>query len=125
MGLFTLKGLNKRRWELFKANRRGLWSLWIFGALFLMSVFAPVIGNDRRKHAHQEKRPEDPQGPKSPAIGLEQLPAPLVQSLQGKKPHGLDLARFKIDARIDHHVGQVADQRHHKAYQGEDVEIGT
>ena len=38
---FTLKGLNKRRWELFKANRRGYWSLWIFGALFLMSVFAP------------------------------------------------------------------------------------
>ena len=24
MKLFTLKGLNKRRWELFKANRRGL-----------------------------------------------------------------------------------------------------
>ncbi|MCC7480167.1 MAG: ABC transporter permease, partial [Hyphomicrobiales bacterium] len=35
------------RWELFKANRRGLWSLWIFGALFLMSVFAPIIANDR------------------------------------------------------------------------------
>jgi microcin C transport system permease protein len=47
MALFTLKGLNKRRWELFKANRRGLWSLWIFGALFLMSVFAPIIANDR------------------------------------------------------------------------------
>ena len=24
MALFTLKGLNRRRWELFKANRRGL-----------------------------------------------------------------------------------------------------
>lgn len=47
MALFALKGLNKRRWELFKANRRGLWSLWIFGALFLMSVFAPIIANDR------------------------------------------------------------------------------
>jgi microcin C transport system permease protein len=47
MALFTLKGLNRRRWELFKANRRGLWSLWIFGALFLMSVFAPIIANDR------------------------------------------------------------------------------
>lgn len=47
MALFTLKGLNKRRWKLFKANRRGLWSLWIFGALFLMSVFAPIIANDR------------------------------------------------------------------------------
>jgi microcin C transport system permease protein len=47
MALFTLKGLNRRRWALFKANRRGLWSLWIFGALFLMSVFAPIIANDR------------------------------------------------------------------------------
>ena len=47
MALFTLKGLNRRRWELFKANRRGFWSLWIFGALFLMSVFAPIIANDR------------------------------------------------------------------------------
>ena len=47
MKLFTLKGLNKRRWELFKSNRRGYWSLWIFGVLFLMSVFAPIIANDR------------------------------------------------------------------------------
>ena len=47
MKLIALKGLNKRRWELFKANRRGYWSLWIFGALFLMSVFAPIIANDR------------------------------------------------------------------------------
>jgi microcin C transport system permease protein len=47
MALFQLKGLNKRRWELFKANRRGLWSLWIFGALFFISVFAPIIANDR------------------------------------------------------------------------------
>ncbi len=47
MALFRLKGLNRRRWELFKANRRGFWSLWIFGALFLISVFAPIIANDR------------------------------------------------------------------------------
>ena len=47
MALFTLKGLNRRRWDLFKANRRGFWSLWIFGALFLVSVFAPIIANDR------------------------------------------------------------------------------
>jgi microcin C transport system permease protein len=47
MAFFTLKGLNRRRWELFKANRRGLWSLWIFGLLFFISVFAPIIANDR------------------------------------------------------------------------------
>ena len=28
--------INKRRWENFKANRRGYWSLWIFLALFLI-----------------------------------------------------------------------------------------
>ena len=47
MAFFALKGLNRRRWELFKANRRGLWSLWIFGLLFFISVFAPIIANDR------------------------------------------------------------------------------
>ena len=47
MAFFALKGLNRRRWELFKANRRGLWSLWIFGVLFFISVFAPFIANDR------------------------------------------------------------------------------
>jgi microcin C transport system permease protein len=47
MAIFALKGLNRRRWELFKANRRGLWSLWIFSLLFFISVFAPIIANDR------------------------------------------------------------------------------
>lgn len=47
MAILTLKGLNKRRWELFKAHRRGYWSLWIFGVLFFISVFAPFIANDR------------------------------------------------------------------------------
>ncbi len=42
-----LSGLNKRRWTLFKANRRGYWSLWLFLALFLISVFAPFLANDR------------------------------------------------------------------------------
>ncbi len=43
----ALSGLNQRRWTLFKANRRGYWSFWIFLALFLMSVFAPFIANDK------------------------------------------------------------------------------
>jgi microcin C transport system permease protein len=47
MALFTLSGLNQRRWHLFKANRRGYWSLWIFLLFFVISVFAPVISNDR------------------------------------------------------------------------------
>jgi len=39
--------INKRRWRNFKANRRGYWSLWLFAALFLVSLFAEFIANDK------------------------------------------------------------------------------
>ena len=39
--------LNQRRWQNFKANRRGYWSLWIFLVLFVLSLFAEFIANDR------------------------------------------------------------------------------
>ena len=39
--------LNRRRWENFKANRRGYWSLWIFLVLFVLSMFAELIANDK------------------------------------------------------------------------------
>ena len=42
-----LSPLNQRRWQSFKANRRGYWSLWIFLALFGLSLIAEVIANDR------------------------------------------------------------------------------
>src|SRR3974390_3358013 len=42
-----LSPLNQRRWRNFKANRRGFWSFWIFSVLFLISLFAEVIANDR------------------------------------------------------------------------------
>jgi microcin C transport system permease protein len=42
-----LSPLNRRRWENFKQNRRGYWSLWIFGVLFILSLFAEFIANDR------------------------------------------------------------------------------
>lgn len=42
-----LSPINRRRWENFKANRRGYWSLWIFGVLFFVSLFAEFIANDR------------------------------------------------------------------------------
>jgi microcin C transport system permease protein len=44
---FVPSPLNKRRWENFKANRRGFWSFWIFMVLFIGSLFANVIANDR------------------------------------------------------------------------------
>ena len=42
-----LSPLNRRRWENFKSSRRGYWSLWIFGVLFILSLFAEFIANDR------------------------------------------------------------------------------
>jgi microcin C transport system permease protein len=46
-GIFSLSPINERRWRNFKANRRGYWSLWIFLSLFILSLFAEVIANDR------------------------------------------------------------------------------
>ncbi|MCB1467798.1 MAG: ABC transporter permease [Rhizobiaceae bacterium] len=42
-----LSPLNLRRWENFKANRRGYWSLWIFLILFVLSLFSEFIANDK------------------------------------------------------------------------------
>ena len=43
----TISPLNKRRWESFTANRRGYWSMWLFLAMFLISLFAEFIANDK------------------------------------------------------------------------------
>ncbi len=45
--MVKLNALNQRRFALFKANRRGFWSFWIFAVLFLVSLLAPIIANDR------------------------------------------------------------------------------
>jgi microcin C transport system permease protein len=37
----------QRRWQSFRANRRGWWSLWIFLAIFVLSLFAEFIANDK------------------------------------------------------------------------------
>ena len=47
VGPFKVTPLNLRRWQNFKANRRGYWSLWIFLFLFIFSLFAEFIANDR------------------------------------------------------------------------------
>jgi microcin C transport system permease protein len=39
--------LNSRRWQNFKANRRGYLSFWIFLVLFVVTLFAEFIANDR------------------------------------------------------------------------------
>ena len=47
VGRFSLTPLARRRLANFKANRRGYWSLWIFLALFGLSLFAEFIANDK------------------------------------------------------------------------------
>ncbi|MDR0281694.1 MAG: ABC transporter permease [Paucimonas sp.] len=43
----NLSPLNRRRFERFKANRRGWWSLWLFLVLFGLSLGAELIANDK------------------------------------------------------------------------------
>jgi microcin C transport system permease protein len=46
-GRFALSPINWRRWENFKANRRGYVSLWIFLVLFVLSLCAEFIASDK------------------------------------------------------------------------------
>lgn len=43
----SLSPMNQRRWQQFKANRRGWWSLWLFLVLFGLSLFAEFLANDQ------------------------------------------------------------------------------
>ena len=43
----ALSPLNQRRWRNFKKNRRAYWSLWIFGFLFIASLFAEFLAYDK------------------------------------------------------------------------------
>ena len=42
-----LTPLDRRRLEVFRRNRRGFWSLWIFLALFAVTLVAELVANDR------------------------------------------------------------------------------
>jgi microcin C transport system permease protein len=43
----NLSPINQRRWNNFRANRRGYWALWIFLSLFTVTLFAELIANDK------------------------------------------------------------------------------
>ena len=43
----AISQLNQRRLETFKRNRRGHWSFWIFMVLFILSLGAEFIANDK------------------------------------------------------------------------------
>ncbi len=46
-GFGVMSPLNRRRWQNFRAHKRGYWSLWIFLVLFGLTLFAEFIANDR------------------------------------------------------------------------------
>lgn len=46
-GWFNLSPMNQRRLANFRANRRGHWSFWIFLVLFVLSLGAEFLANDR------------------------------------------------------------------------------
>ena len=46
-GRFSLSPLNRRRLANFRANRRGYWAFWVFSVLFIVSLFAEFVANDR------------------------------------------------------------------------------
>lgn len=39
--------VTQRQWNAFRQNKRGYWSLWLFGLLFVLSLFAELIANDK------------------------------------------------------------------------------
>jgi microcin C transport system permease protein len=43
----ALSPLNRRRWRNFRSNKRGYWSFWIFLVLFVVTLFAELIANDK------------------------------------------------------------------------------
>lgn len=45
--MLRLSALNQRRLQNFKRNRRGYYSFWIFAVLFIVSLFAEFIANDK------------------------------------------------------------------------------
>ena len=45
--MFNLTPINQRRYQRFKSNKRGWFSLWIFLTLFFVSLFAELLANDK------------------------------------------------------------------------------
>jgi microcin C transport system permease protein len=52
--MMRLDPINQRRWAQFKANRRGWWSLWLFLVLFVVSLGAEFVANERPLVVHYD-----------------------------------------------------------------------
>lgn len=51
-----LSPLNQQRWQRFRHHRRGYWSLWIFLSVFMLSLCAKFIANDKPLLVHYQQR---------------------------------------------------------------------
>lgn len=47
MKTFTMSPVNQRRWQLFVKNKRGYYSLWFFCIIFVITLFAEFVANDK------------------------------------------------------------------------------
>jgi microcin C transport system permease protein len=50
----TVSTPSQRAWQRFKSNRRGFVSLWIFAILFVLSLFAELLSNDKPILVHYQ-----------------------------------------------------------------------
>ena len=48
--------INQQRWQRFRYNRRGYWSLWIFLVIFVLSLGAELLANDKPLLVHYQQR---------------------------------------------------------------------
>jgi microcin C transport system permease protein len=76
--LIAISPINKRRWENFKANRRGYWSLWLFLALFVISLFAEFIANDKPIFIHVNGKSFFPAVMTYPDTAFAKTPDPML-----------------------------------------------
>jgi len=51
---FRVSPIAHRRWRVFKGNRRGFYSLWIFMVIFIISLGAEFIANDKPLMVHYD-----------------------------------------------------------------------
>src|ERR1051325_7903279 len=53
----AMSPINRRRWENFKANRRGYWAFWVFMVLFVVTLFAEFLANDQPFYSRWKGNP--------------------------------------------------------------------
>lgn len=52
--MLRLSPINQRRFQKFRQNKRGWFSLWIFLAIFIATLFADLLANDKPVYVHYE-----------------------------------------------------------------------